>query len=45
MDYSVAYDDISDEWIATAGDDTYNVPSVHLAYLWLAQQIADDDSE
>lgn len=44
MDYSVAYDDDTGEYTATAGDDTYTIASVHLAYLWLAQQITDDES-
>ncbi len=43
MDYTVTYDDAADEWTATAGDDSYTVPSIHLAYLWLAQQITETD--
>jgi hypothetical protein len=39
MDYAVEFDESTGEWIATAGDDSYTIASVHLAYLWLAQQI------
>jgi hypothetical protein len=38
-EYTVTFDDTTGEYTATAGDDSYTVPSVHLAYLWLAQQI------
>jgi hypothetical protein len=43
MDYTVEFDPDTGDYVATAGDDTYSVPSVHLAYLWIAQQIAGDD--
>jgi hypothetical protein len=39
VDYSVEFDESTGEYTATAGYDSYTVPSVHLAYLWLAQQI------
>ena len=45
MDYTVELDDTTGEYVATAGDDSYSVPSVHLAYLWLAQQITESDDE
>ncbi len=33
------------EYTATAGSDSYTVASIHLAYLWLAQQITDSDTD
>jgi hypothetical protein len=39
MEYSVTYSEDTGEYTATAGDDSYTIASVHLAYLWLAQQI------
>ena len=45
MDYSVEADESTGEYTATAGDQTYTVASVHLAYIWLAQQIVSDEDE
>ena len=42
MDYTVTPNEETGDYTATAGDDSYTVASVHLAYLWLAQQIVDE---
>ncbi len=44
MDYTVTPTD-DGEYTATAGDDSYTVASIHLAYIWLAQQITESDDD
>jgi hypothetical protein len=47
-EYTVTYDPDTDEYTATRCQRSctgYESASGHLAYLWLAQQIADSDDE
>ena len=43
MDYSVEYDDETDEYVASAPCEDYCTPISHLAYIWLAAQIQHDE--
>lgn len=40
--YAVDYDPQTDEWLATADDETQSFDCSALAYLWLSQQILAD---
>ena len=43
-EYTVAYDEDTAEYVASTPTADYCTPSGHLAYLWLAQQLMDEDS-
>lgn len=43
-DYAVEFDEEAGEYVASTPTADYCTPVMHLAYLWLAAQLMDDES-